>query len=187
MMSDELKPWECFQDASYYDMWCVRRTDDRTFGEGFHLIRGEEAAALCELLNTLHQPEAAGGDALVEELCRFSAKCDGLDWDEPCGSGPDGEGGCDSSSCVAAFYEDHDADHAREIYRWKVVKFLLPFIRAREAVARREGYEAAREGAARVASNHGRFSRDDFSRGVMRGHEEASAAIRNMGGEDGAD
>ena len=44
-------PWECFQDASYYDMWLVRQVHDRTFGHGFHLINGEEAAALRDLLN----------------------------------------------------------------------------------------------------------------------------------------
>lgn len=46
-------PWECFQDASYYDMWCVRQTHDRIFGQGFHLVRGEEAVALRDLLNSL--------------------------------------------------------------------------------------------------------------------------------------
>ena len=52
MTTPELRAWECFQDASYYDMWCVRRVDDRTFGQGFHMIRAEEARALCDLLNT---------------------------------------------------------------------------------------------------------------------------------------
>lgn len=45
-------PWECFRDASYYDMWCVRRVHERTFGSGFHLINGKEAAALRDLLNS---------------------------------------------------------------------------------------------------------------------------------------
>lgn len=44
-------PWECFRDPSYYDMWLVRRVDDRAFGAGFHLINGDEAAALRDLLN----------------------------------------------------------------------------------------------------------------------------------------
>lgn len=54
-MSDELAytgPWECFQDASYYDMWCVRQAHDRMFGRGFHLVNGDEAAGLRDLLNT---------------------------------------------------------------------------------------------------------------------------------------
>lgn len=50
--TNALGPWECFQDASYYDMWCVRRVHDRTFGQGFHLVQGEEAAGLRDLLNT---------------------------------------------------------------------------------------------------------------------------------------
>lgn len=47
-----LGPWECFQDASYYDMWCVRQAHNRTFGHGFHLVNGEEAARLRDHLNT---------------------------------------------------------------------------------------------------------------------------------------
>jgi len=43
--------WEFFQDVSYYDMWCVRRVNDRAFGQGFHLLRGNEAADLADLLN----------------------------------------------------------------------------------------------------------------------------------------
>ncbi len=48
---EQLGPWECFQDASYFDMWCVRQVHDRKFGNGFHLVQGEEAAALRDLLN----------------------------------------------------------------------------------------------------------------------------------------
>lgn len=54
----EMGPWECFQDESYYDMWCVRRVHDRTFGDGFHLVNGGEAARLCDLLNRQHIKEA---------------------------------------------------------------------------------------------------------------------------------
>jgi len=45
-------PYECFQDRSYYDMWCVRRVNEREWGKSFHLVNGEEAAALRDLLNT---------------------------------------------------------------------------------------------------------------------------------------
>lgn len=44
-------PYECFQDRSYYDMWCVRRVNEREWGKGFHLVNGEEAAALRDMLN----------------------------------------------------------------------------------------------------------------------------------------
>lgn len=54
----EIAPWEFFRDASYYDMWCVRRVHDRTFGNGFHLVDGAEAAALRDLLNRQHIKEA---------------------------------------------------------------------------------------------------------------------------------
>lgn len=52
------EPWECFSDPSYYDMWCVRRVHDRTFGHSFHLVNGDEAAALRDLLNRQHIKEA---------------------------------------------------------------------------------------------------------------------------------
>jgi hypothetical protein len=45
--------WEFFQDASYYDMFCVRSKSDRQFGAGFHLVNGDEAEKLCDLLNRL--------------------------------------------------------------------------------------------------------------------------------------
>jgi hypothetical protein len=51
-----------------------------------------------------------------EAIARALAKCDGADWDETCGLEiPDGDD-CDSSTCVAAGYEDHDPDWARTRY-----------------------------------------------------------------------
>lgn len=49
-------PWETFCDRSYYDLWCVRRGGERTFGAGFHLTSAIEAIALAELLNSLTAP-----------------------------------------------------------------------------------------------------------------------------------
>lgn len=43
--------WETFRDASYYDMWCVRPVGCTAFGEGFHLVNGDEAQALCQMLS----------------------------------------------------------------------------------------------------------------------------------------
>lgn len=59
--------WECFCDRSYYDMWCVRQVGQRTFGEGFHLVSGGEAQALCDMLNATPQP-AAVDDRLLAAL-----------------------------------------------------------------------------------------------------------------------
>jgi hypothetical protein len=36
----------------------VRRVHDRTFGHGFHLVNGDEAAKLRDLLNRQHVKEA---------------------------------------------------------------------------------------------------------------------------------
>ena len=43
--------WECFSDPCYYDMWAVRRTHERGWGECFHINSAEEAKALTALLN----------------------------------------------------------------------------------------------------------------------------------------
>ena len=45
--------WETFSDAAYFDMWCVREKGERRFGHGFHLVNGDEAKALAELLTNL--------------------------------------------------------------------------------------------------------------------------------------
>lgn len=43
--------WEAFCDTSYFDMWCVRKVGDRTFGSGFHLVNKEGAEQLRDYLN----------------------------------------------------------------------------------------------------------------------------------------
>jgi hypothetical protein len=44
--------WECFCDPCYYDLWAVRRTHERAWGQCFHLHSGEEARAITALLNS---------------------------------------------------------------------------------------------------------------------------------------
>lgn len=53
-----------------------------------------------------------------DQLAAALAKADGLNWHETCAyeADPDCDG-CDSSTCIAAFYEDHDPDVARGSYR----------------------------------------------------------------------
>lgn len=63
-------PYECFRDASYYDMWFVRRVNEREWGKGFHLVNGDEAAALRDLLNT----RADSHHDLIEALEALSAE-----------------------------------------------------------------------------------------------------------------
>ena len=43
--------WEAFCDTSYFDMWCVRKMGDKTFGSGFHLVNKEGAEQLRDYLN----------------------------------------------------------------------------------------------------------------------------------------
>ena len=42
-------PWEAFRDARYFDLWCVRHSDGREFGAGFHLAHEAEAIGLREV------------------------------------------------------------------------------------------------------------------------------------------
>lgn len=56
-----------------------------------------------------------GVETLREKVARAIAKGDGLIFDEVCGyESADDE--CDSSTCIAACYEDHDPEWARTIY-----------------------------------------------------------------------
>lgn len=50
-----MSEWETFCDRSYYDLWRVRRKNERGFNDGYHLHNGEEARALVELLNGLER------------------------------------------------------------------------------------------------------------------------------------
>jgi len=54
----------------------------------------------------------------VEKVARALASADGLDWDEVCGvDDPATEGFCDSGTCIAAHWEDHEQEQARRWYR----------------------------------------------------------------------
>lgn len=48
-----MSEWETFCDRSYYDLWRVRRKNERGFNDGYHIHNGEEARALVDLLNGL--------------------------------------------------------------------------------------------------------------------------------------
>lgn len=127
--------------------------------------------------------------AWKEQAARVLAASDGLNYDEVCGVDADPDNGyCDSGTCVAAFYEDHDADHARVMYN-KHAAALYPLVQ--QAIA------AERERCAKVAagqySSTSRYHEDspfygsdltpdrsEFGRGVQRGREQAEAAIRSL-------
>lgn len=71
----------------------------------------------------IHQPQPAAAatppsptNTEVDALAAKLADADGLDWSEDCGF-EQGRDDCNSSTCVAAFYEDHDPDMARGQYR----------------------------------------------------------------------
>ena len=51
-MNDNTRKYEMFSDASYYDMWCVRLTSDRSFNSvtSWHFEHLEDAEQLLKLL-----------------------------------------------------------------------------------------------------------------------------------------
>ena len=55
--------------------------------------------------------------AAVDQLAAKLAAADGLDWDEQCGLELTDGDDCDSGTCVAVHYEDHDPEVARANYR----------------------------------------------------------------------
>lgn len=74
----------------------------------------------------------------VDAIAARLAAVDGLKWDETCaGEQPDGDAGdCDSSTCVAAHYEDHDPAVARAAYR-RYARTALWAIGAQDIVTER--------------------------------------------------
>lgn len=71
-----------------------------------------EAEAAIRLLIAVASHRTAGD---VQKAVRAMATADGLDFDEVCGFDTDAEE-CNSGTCVAAGYEDHDPAWAREVY-----------------------------------------------------------------------
>lgn len=62
-----MSEWETFCDPCYYDLWRVRRKNERGFNDGYHIHNGEEARALVELLNG-HERELDAERALADRL-----------------------------------------------------------------------------------------------------------------------
>ena len=50
-----MSEWETFCDNSYFDLWRVRRKNERGFDDGYHFEHGAEAKELVELLNRLER------------------------------------------------------------------------------------------------------------------------------------
>lgn len=83
-------------------------------------------------------------DELIERVARALAKADSLDYDEVCGVDADPDNGyCDSGTCIAAHWEDHDAEQAR---RW-----YLHLSRAAIAAMQADGEPVADERAVCIA------------------------------------
>ena len=72
----------------------------------------------------------------IEQVARALAKADGLDFDEVCGVDADPDNGyCDSGTCVAAHWEEHDAEQARRWYIHLAKAAIAAMQQAQEPVA----------------------------------------------------
>lgn len=58
LAADTAPGWEFFRDAAYFDMWSVRRIDQRGFEQAFHVSSEEEAHALMRILSASTEPPA---------------------------------------------------------------------------------------------------------------------------------
>lgn len=68
-----MSEWETFCDPCYYDLWRVRRKNERGFNDGYHIHNGDEARALVELLNKLDR-ELHAERAIAEMYRRKCSK-----------------------------------------------------------------------------------------------------------------
>lgn len=52
MTDTPCKDWELFSDDSYYDLWCVRNTGDRSFNSplSFHFVEKKDAEDFLRLV-----------------------------------------------------------------------------------------------------------------------------------------
>lgn len=101
-------------------------------GQAENLLRNAAPAILA-----MAAENAALKADLVEAVARSIAASDGLDFGEICGVDADPDDGyCDSSTCVAAHWEEHDAEQARRWYlhlAQAALNTAAPLIRAQIA------------------------------------------------------
>ena len=71
----EVSEWETFCDLCYYDLWRVRRKNERGFNDGYHIHNGKEARALVDLLNSLER-DIAGWETKWKCAVEMAAKAE---------------------------------------------------------------------------------------------------------------
>lgn len=70
-----MSEWETFCDLCYYDLWRVRRKNERGFNDGYHIHNGEEARALVDLLNSFER-DIAGWETKWKCAVDMSARAE---------------------------------------------------------------------------------------------------------------
>lgn len=73
MNTNKIGAWEYFCDASYFDLWCVRRVGERTFGQGFHVASSIAAKELAEELARIDAESAETIEQLRTKLADAKA------------------------------------------------------------------------------------------------------------------
>ena len=72
--------WETYCDECYYHMWRLRRKTERSWHDGFHINKGDEAKGLCDLLNNLERELTAvtkERDEARKEMIRWMSIAEG--------------------------------------------------------------------------------------------------------------
>lgn len=70
----------------------------------------------------------------IEDACRRMVRVNAIDWDEVCARESDPiDGECESSTCVAAWDEEHDPDEMRSHFRKMASEAIAPLLATIEA------------------------------------------------------
>ena len=114
-MTDELKP---SPEAVLVDaiILAYHTTRLRESPVSAHILSKQPVkdALAALVIDRALRPATVPGE-LVERVARALADADGLNFDEVCGYETDADE-CDSSTCVATHWEDHDPEQARRWY-----------------------------------------------------------------------
>ncbi len=94
---ERIAMWECFMDASYFDMWAVRRKNNRSFNECIHVKTRGEAEYLTRALNDRDK---------LRSMCKRAAAEIDKHWESHCN-----ENGLGPSNLLSSLRGDMPPDY----------------------------------------------------------------------------
>ena len=105
-------PWECFCDESYYGLWRVRRQQERSFQDGFHVHNRQDAEALVRLLNA-YETELTGLKSIsVDYFDTLKAICEKVGYTEEIARAGEAEAGTKVSDGIKLLFDRLKAELA---------------------------------------------------------------------------